>query len=54
MAYEKQTWNTGDVITEEKLNHIEDGIANGGSGCGVLTASSDGNGTITLKIRGSE
>ena len=26
--YEKQTWNTGDVITEEKLNHMEDGIAN--------------------------
>ncbi len=30
MAYEKQTWNTGDVITEEKLNHMEDGIATGG------------------------
>lgn len=28
--YEKQTWNTGDVITEEKLNHMEDGIASGG------------------------
>ncbi len=25
--YEKQTWHTGDVITEEKLNHMEDGIA---------------------------
>ena len=30
MAYEKQTWATGDVITESKLNHIEDGIANAG------------------------
>ena len=30
MAYEKQTWKTGDVITEEKLNHMEDGIATGG------------------------
>lgn len=30
MAYEKQTWATGDVITEEKLNHMEDGIASGG------------------------
>ncbi len=30
MAYEKQTWKTGDVITESKLNHIEDGIANSG------------------------
>lgn len=28
MAYEKQTWNTGDVITDAKMNHIEDGIAN--------------------------
>ena len=25
--YEKQTWKTGDVITEDKLNHMEDGIA---------------------------
>lgn len=28
--YTKQTWKTGDVITEEKLNHIEDGISTGG------------------------
>lgn len=28
--YEKQTWVTGDVITEEKLNHMEDGISTGG------------------------
>lgn len=27
MSYEKQTWNDGDIITKEKLNHIEDGIA---------------------------
>lgn len=26
MAYEKQTWTTGEVITQEKLNHMEDGI----------------------------
>lgn len=26
MAYEKQEWKTGDIISEEKLNHIEDGI----------------------------
>ena len=31
MAYEKQTWKTGDLITESKLNHIEDGIANAGA-----------------------
>lgn len=26
MAYEKQTWECGDTITAEKLNHMEDGI----------------------------
>ena len=35
--YEKQTWKTGDVITESKLNHMEDGIADsGGSGGGIM------------------
>jgi hypothetical protein len=29
MAYEKQTWQTGDIITAEKLNHMEDGIVGG-------------------------
>lgn len=28
MAYEKQTWVNGEKITEEKLNHIEEGIYN--------------------------
>ena len=40
--YEKQTWKTGDVITEEKLNHMEDGIFN--SGALVLVA--DENATL--------
>ena len=26
MSYEKQTWETGQVITADKLNHMEDGI----------------------------
>ena len=30
MPYIKQTWKNGDVITEDKLNHMEDGIASGG------------------------
>lgn len=34
MAYTKQNWIRGDVITAEKLNHMEDGIASGGSGGG--------------------
>ena len=29
MAYEKQTWTTGDTITANKLNYMEDGIASG-------------------------
>ena len=31
MSYEKQTWHTGDVIREGKLNHMDDGIANAGA-----------------------
>jgi hypothetical protein len=27
MAYEKNVWNTGDLISSEKMNHIETGIA---------------------------
>lgn len=34
MAYEKQTWECGETITAEKLNHIEDGIADASSGGG--------------------
>ena len=26
MAYVKNTWTTGDTITADKLNHMEDGI----------------------------
>lgn len=31
MSYEKQNWVTGEVITANKLNHMEDGIANAGT-----------------------
>ena len=34
MAYDKQTWVSGEVITAAKLNHMEDGIATAGSGGG--------------------
>lgn len=27
MAYETNTWNNGDTITAEKLNHLEQGVA---------------------------
>lgn len=40
--YEKQTWVTGEVITKEKLNHMEDGIANAsGSGGGSFVIGVD-------------
>ena len=46
MSYEKQNWKNGDVITEAKLNHMEDGIATGG-GVLVVHGAIDGN-TMTL------
>ena len=32
MSYVEQTWSQGDVITAEKLNHMESGIAESGGG----------------------
>lgn len=29
MSYEKHTWETGETITAEKLNNLEDGVASG-------------------------
>ena len=34
MAYEKHTWETGETITAEKLNNLEDGVASAGDGSG--------------------
>lgn len=31
MAYTKNTWATGDIVTSAKLNHMEDGIESGNS-----------------------
>lgn len=28
MSYSKNSWETGDIITSEKLNHMEEGISN--------------------------
>ena len=38
MAYAKQTWANGDIITAEKMNHIEDGIESTSSG-GITIAN---------------
>lgn len=34
MAYEPTTWQTGDIVTAEKLNKLENGVTNASSGCG--------------------
>lgn len=38
MAYTPTNWANGDVITSEKLNKIEQGLANGGGGIFMITA----------------
>ena len=49
MAYTKQTWQTGEVITANKLNHMEDGIASSGGGGGVLVVNAVvGDSEVTL------
>lgn len=54
MSYTKQTWANGDVITAEKLSHMEDGIEDRGFSCEetetVLTEESV---TTTLPEGGS-
>lgn len=51
MAYDKQTWVTGEVITANKLNHMEDGIANAGSGGGGGAAVFDFDSIINMQTR---
>ena len=48
MAYDKNTWKSGDVVTSAKLNNIENGIAN----CnGLITGTYDeGTGAVTLSV----
>ena len=41
MAYEKHTWETGEKITAEKLNNLEDGVS-GNGGILLVTATYDG------------
>lgn len=43
MSYVEQTWQTGDTVTAEKLNHMEAGIAEaGGGGRLIVTLTDDG------------
>lgn len=42
MSYTPTNWETGDTITAEKLNKLEQGVANaGGTGGGVLMIEHD-------------
>ena len=45
MSYEKQTWTTGDTITAEKLNHMENGIENNGP---LVVNATTSNEVVTL------
>ena len=42
MSYTKQTWANGDVITADKLNHIEDGINSANSNSNTLLVTFTG------------
>lgn len=47
MSYTEQTWASGDIITAEKLNHMEDGIAGAGGVFSVPTTFDEASGTVT-------
>ena len=53
MSYEKHTWETGETITAEKLNNLEDGVASGGEGSNnffvkfTITYDQSGNPIVT-------
>lgn len=49
MAYEKTTWSTGDVVTAEKLNKLEDGVQNVGDSTFVVNVEFGVNGFICDK-----
>lgn len=47
MSYEKQQWADGDIITAEKLTHIEDGISEvGGSVQKIKLGTANGGGAV--------
>ena len=57
MAYDKHTWTCNEPITVERLNHIEDGIANAGGDCGyeceeTITLLTEE--TVTTELEGNE
>lgn len=47
MAYVKQNWECGEMITADKLNHMEDGIANAGGDCDCGFECTEAQATLT-------
>jgi len=47
MAYEPKTWECGEVVTADALNHIEQGIAESGGGEHFKITVTRTNGTLT-------
>lgn len=41
MAYSKTKWNSGDIISAEKLNNVESGISNADNRVGNLEGRAD-------------
>ena len=52
MAYEPKTWECGETITADALNHIEQGIAQSGGGSEplILTSHIEQQGTRTCSV----
>ena len=49
MAYNKTNWKSGDVVTSEKLNKMENGIVDAGKGLSIIVAHYNGD-TQSLDI----
>lgn len=52
MSYIKTTWQTGDTVTAEKLNHAENGIENANQNA-LPSVSSTDNGDVLTVVEGA-
>lgn len=52
MAYTKTSWQTGDIVTSEKLNHAEDGIEAANQNT-LPAVTSDDNGDVLTVVEGA-
>lgn len=51
MAYEEYTWTDGEIITKEKLNHMEEGIAEASeAGVSIEATVDDSTGTPAVEV----